>query len=682
MPSERILNLKIRYSKSSGTGNIGKDFLEPCLAECVTYRRGTGYFNSSALRSYVGALDHIINDKVKIEIICSPIIQSRSLIDQLSRLATDEQRKKELQKVVDDIALIAIGYKMNQERNDYRAKLLTYLIANNQLELRFAVPKKEEEMLIIPAELEDSPTASNLYHVKYGYFKFSDATVAFEGSSNETDSGLHHNFDAIQVFRSWKGEGDQERIDAVVAEVDADWEGHNPYFNFLRLSDDAIEIIKQHSSPSRPIRPSVKPTPVISPEIEPLDEEIANDLWPHQRAGLAKFLKKGSGILEMATGTGKTRTALAIISALFRRGQIESVIVAANGTDLLNQWVKEFDKWFGRDKYLDEIGLKLFKHYENFHERSTFLNVPKNSICVARRDHENLNYLLRDDGGVNLDRCLVIHDEVHKFGSELSRLNLGGTHQKVKFRLGLSATPERNFDDDGDAFTKTEIGEVIFDYPLETAIRDGVLCEFEYIAVNVPYAKEDGERKRAIHAQAEMDARNGNPWPKDQLAIKLAMVRKEAFHKPEEFERLLSRKPDCLKNSIVFVATTEQGFELGRIVGQHTTSYKTYFGGDDAMYVEELSQRRIDTLIACERLNEGVDIRSLEGIVLVSSDRGKLDTIQRIGRCIRKDPSNPNKKAFVIDFLVQTKEGDFDQADQERKDWLTSLSEIKQGGAV
>ena len=64
-------------------------------------------------------------------------------------------------------------------------------------------------------------------------------------------------------------------------------------------------------------------------------------------------------------------------------------------------------------------------------------------------------------------------------------------------------------------------------------------------------------------------------------------------------------------------------------------------------------------------------------IFLFASDRSKLVTTQRIGRALRLDKKNPNKKATVIDFILDDFTENDNNADQERKEWLTKLSETR-----
>ena len=87
----------------------------------------------------------------------------------------------------------------------------------------------------------------------------------------------------------------------------------------------------------------------------------------------------------------------------------------------------------------------------------------------------------------------------------------------------------------------------------------------------------------------------------------------------------------------------------------------------------------LETLITCHMISEGIDIRSVKNIILFSSDRQRLETVQRIGRALRKDPTDPEKRAHVYDF-VNLEPIEPDQhlpADWERYNWLSKLTETR-----
>jgi hypothetical protein len=85
MVSSKLLLLKDRYQ--NGKDDIGKDLIEPCLSECTHYRRGTGFFSSSALKAYASAMSHVIGNKVKIDILGTIPILFRLAIARTQRSA-------------------------------------------------------------------------------------------------------------------------------------------------------------------------------------------------------------------------------------------------------------------------------------------------------------------------------------------------------------------------------------------------------------------------------------------------------------------------------------------------------------------------------------------------------------------------------------------------------------------
>lgn len=677
---------QLKDSYQSGRDNIGSELIAPCLQECLLYRRGTGFFSSSALKVWAGALDNVVKNETKIEIICSPKIDF-ALQRQLQTFLDPNKNRRAIQRQADEMVLIAIGHKLNPDRRDYREKLLAYLIANKQLEIRFAVPARYSS----PGELleklgEPATNDKNMYHVKTGYFKFKTGeVVGFDGSFNESDSGLTHNIERAQVFKSWVAE-DKRRLESILFDIDTDWEMKNEYLDVFLLGDDTFRQICQQAPAARPVKnpPLETSRPIRFPEsretlnggqktgvAEAKPDYAELNLWPHQRKAAEIFLEKKAGILEMATGSGKTRTAIEIVRTLFHKKLIETVILVTYGTDLLNQWAKEIKNLMNNDPLLDQL-LRVFLMYDANNDLMRFITSPTNSVLIVSREERRLNRLFLSNS-VNWSKTLVIHDEVHGLGAPTMINALEGTHQTIKYKLGLSATPDREYDDIGRAFICRTVGEVIFQYPLESAIRDGILCEFDYHQVSVRLTENDRQRRRAVYAAKQRAAQEGQPWPEHREYIELSKIVKKAELKPDALREFLKTNTALLKSSIIFVQDREQGDEICKVIADFTDKYRTYYSGTDDEFLELLSKGEINCLVACERLNEGIDIRSLRNVFLISSDRARLSTIQRIGRCLRKDPSQPNKRASVIDFSA--KDGDdLTDADKNRVDWLSTIA--------
>jgi len=115
----------------------------------------------------------------------------------------------------------------------------------------------------------------------------------------------------------------------------------------------------------------------------------------------------------------------------------------------------------------------------------------------------------------------------------------------------------------------------------------------------------------------------------------------------------------------------ERGREISQIL-DGKVKYSEFFDGDVSERLVEFAQGKLDCLITCHRLSQGIDIQGLKNIFLIASDRSKLETIQRIGRCLRKNPKEPDKIARVVDFIDNGYDGDMN-----REEWLKNLSKIQ-----
>lgn len=150
-----------------------------------------------------------------------------------------------------------------------------------------------------------------------------------------------------------------------------------------------------------------------------------------------------------------------------------------------------------------------------------------------------------------------------------------------------------------------------------------------------------------------------------------------ALNKIEEFEAFIKQNTELLKKCIIFVQEKSYGELLQEVLIKYTDKYHTYYADDDKSKLDDFANGNIDCLLTCKKISEGIDISSVTNIFLFASDRSKLVTTQRIGRALRLDKNNPNKKAKVIDFILDDGTENDNNADQERKEWLTELSKAR-----
>lgn len=653
VPPEGLPEIHSHYR--SGSSDLGTEFFGPCLRHCVRYSRAAAYFSTEALASWMGALPRLLSSSsTGIRLLISPVLSEPDLKALREAVESGESRERLRQKMADEILGEVLHELEPTEAPDIRRKVFAWLVANDRLTLRFALPNNLDRRAI--------------FHEKIGLFEFRNgASVAFTGSANETAGGHHRNYESIDVFRSWMA-SDTNRVAIKAAQFEDAWNGKALG---LAVADPSAEMLSR----IRTYAPNSNPFHTAGPGSDEEEPDISGR-WRHQDQAIATFLEERRGVLEMATGTGKTRTALRIYSELVRGEKIDGLIVATSGTDLLKQWTKELTSW------IKDPQVSIYRHFDRYHDLGRFAAHPKNSVLVISR--QQLSGVMAGLDSAERARIMVVHDEVHGFGSPQMRRDLAGQHESFPYVLGLSATPERSYDEEGNQFIEEEIGDIIFRFGLKEAVRRGILCEFDYEPLYYELTDNDRQRLQAVYALEGARAKEGRPMPKEEVWRRLADVYKTAENKVDAFEAYLNRDATVLSRAIIFVHTTDYGERLLDIVHARTSRYSTYYSDDHRDRLEAFSHGDLDCLITCHRISEGIDVRGIETVVLFASDRAKLGTIQRMGRCLRTDPTNPKKRALVVDFIradtldeEESEETERISADEERRRWLLELSETR-----
>ena len=486
-----------------------------------------------------------------------------------------------------------------------------------------------------------------------------DDYVSFSGSFNESRSAFERNYECLHVYPSWEmplWAAEERRHFEDVWSLDTDTPGVRTFDFPEAARRDLIEVLESASSRGG--------TPGVPAK--------RRELWRHQAEAIESFLERQRGIIAMATGTGKTRVALEIIERLVDSGSVSTVVVSTSGTDLHDQWVYELC----RLAVAQTPPLRVCCQFGGSHEREFFFLQPDRAILVEARNtvHEALGRL----GEGVLSRTLLIYDEVHGLGSAGCIENLEGLSERIPYRLGLSATPYREYDDAGNEFVARHVGPVIYPYELEDAIRDGILCEFDYTAIEYEPSQEDRERAQNVFKWAAARKAQGEPVAKRDIWMRLAAVHKCSPAKIPHFEEYLEKNPGALKRSVLFVGEKAYADRVTPIVHGHTHKYCSYFAEDDRLNLVRFTEGHIDCLITCHRVAQGIDIRDLRTVMLLASDRARLETIQRVGRCLRTDPTDPDKRALVVDFVrAQDPNVDKPNADQERAAWMSEVAQSR-----
>nr|AIF04274.1 DNA or RNA superfamily II helicase [uncultured marine group II/III euryarchaeote KM3_173_A11] len=646
---------KRRYKSRGNPQALLNDFFRPALNKSMVYLRGTGFFSSSMFHAIGEPLGDFIERGGSMKII--------------TNVQFSEQDRFAVEQGEENWGSIAEGKLMEIIESDFRppmksgALLLTKLLEMGRLEIKIGVK------------------SDGIYHEKIGLFFDNlidiDANMqdilehnhlAFFGSVNEGVAAWERSHENIKVYPSWV-EGRADDAADTLEDFIENWRGETDGLGMFDFPEAARLGLIQ----------SMRETDVIPDGRGDQPDGLGGDpKWVHQDEAVELFLAPidedatgppmpadGAGILYMATGTGKTWTAFKVANRLIREGKIKKMVIETYGTDLLDQWYGEvLDKCphFRRVK----------RHYNRKHESGEYLELASPKCLLISR--EAFSTFVEQASDEELQETLLIIDECHNMRGAGHRKAMEGKYSRFRYRLGLSATPLSEYDAEANEFLTTEIGPIFYEFGLIDAIQKGILCPFDYIPIDYTPSDDDVAQIASLIRYYAAKIAIGEAT-EEQKWQAISRVYKKSEEKIQPFLDRASGNPSILSRSMIFVLDTAFGSKIQtRILAPLSYRWHTYYSSDDKINLTRFAQGELECLITCKKLSEGIDVKDCSTIILLSSDRAKLTTIQRIGRALRTDPNNPEKVAMVVDFI-----GEGVNADMERQDWLTELSAIRPG---
>lgn len=642
--SLRTLPLKTRYR--SGEDELVEDFYVPCLDAATAYDRAVGYFNSSALALAARGLTRFIERGGCMRLVASPELSAADVEAMLEGYGRRQQ-----------ILESALLRQLTDERLPDAAKdqiaCLSWLIAHGRLDVRIAVLAQD--------------VALGLYHEKLGIFRDSeDNVVAFEGSANESAGGLRRNFESVLAFRSWAdGEGNIAR--QLTADFDRLWNRQTPALDVFDLPDAAKEHLLREYAPERAERllraaatGRTAPSPPKSFELRAYQRDAMRE-W---------FSAQSQGIFAMATGTGKTYTALACFArmhqALADQDASLPLVIVCPYQHLVQQWAASARE-FGIDPVLAYVSRE---HWKPRLERELLelQAQSRSAVVVIVTNATFASPTFQEILGRFPTTSMLIADEMHNLGAPRLREALP---EHFRFRLGLSATPERHHDSVGTAALERYFGGTVYELDIGRAIELGALCPYRYA---VEIVELTGDELEIYHELTDKigqlmashgDAAEDPDSPLMHLLIKRARLLATARGKLPVLERRL-RDLGHIDHALVYcgdgrVEEQDTGEELrqveaavkllGRDLGLRVRSYtaETPVGERDDLRAE-FADGHLDALVAIRCLDEGVDIPSTRTAFILASSTNPRQFIQRRGRVLRRAANKT--EAEIIDFVV------------------------------
>lgn len=645
----RAVSLEDRYKTYEGPSPVTEFFI-PCLKNSVKYDRAVGYFTSSGVEELEDGLKVFEENLGRIRLITSTRLEFEDLEDIRNGYSLREKTQANFHKNLEEI----------QQTSPQSLGYIGMLIKNNILDIKIAVFKNNQD---------------TLYHEKIGFFSdHQGQQIYFIGSNNETHGGHVINGESFEVLSSWN---ESRRVKSACDEFEKLWNGQVETLEVLKISQVSRELLERHaiSYPNPPEKNNVMEPRriVISDEKEIiLNGELINEtfeLRPYQQDAINSWINKGGrGVLKMATGTGKTVTAIGAIRQLLdSQPKIEPllILITCPYENLITQWDESFNTtqfkrvlcYVSRDIWFDEA-----------RECLNNLKLQGNGVVIFVTTHATFSRKdLRELISTWKGKLLVISDEVHHMGA-LSRREI--LPENKTFTMGLSATPERHSDPIGTSAIFEYFGPVVYELPLEKAIQMGFLSPYEYLPIEVHLNDEEFDVYKQLTARiAQLASQTEGEFNDDgnPELYKAIRARNAALGNCES--KLGAFKEQVLKRKDLFcqlvycsegasdLQDLKQLDEVMKILGRELgLSAQRYISGvskaNRQKILSDLQTQNLTFIVSMKCLDEGVDIPDARVAYILASSTDPRQWVQRRGRILRLPRDGQPKLATILDFVT------------------------------
>lgn len=684
-------SIKIKHSYTSEKDNLLEDFYIPVLKEAIKYKRITGYFSSSSFLTAATGLTQFIKNNGHMQFILNIVLSDKDY-DQI------EKGTQNPEDIIKETLMHDLDTLEDECRHD-PVKVLGWLIAYGYLEVKIGFIKKKR-------------TDNEILHQKIGILTDRENnTISFSGSNNESAYGWVYNSEKFKVFFSWEvnnevfisqdiedfeelwanrsmktevipfPEAVEQRVISIAQRepIDIDELLQNIAKTQKKIVDrtnESVKFPKDHYHNKQCEVTNVGPKN-RDPRIFERGEDYSTiQLRNYQHEAIdAWFQNECQGIFEMATGTGKTYTALAALKQLLERERKLVTIISVPFLHLANQWEQSLHKMginipiihvsSANSKWKDELKTKILDNW---------LGKERQFIILTTHDSLSSSSFIELMHDVK-SPILLIGDEVHGLGA-ITRLE--ALLPLYTYRLGLSATPERYFDELGTQDLMQFFGKVVYTFDLNKAINETnpdtgetYLTPYEYHPIFVELTQDDMEAYSILSGQIAILCNKTNKSKSERLALEQKLrerqdILKNTCTKYPAFKELISElvKDNGIKQTLVYcspqqIKEVQQLLRDQRGIIQHrftskedaTRRQEKYCGLTEREHLlDKFAKGDYDVLVAIKCLDEGVDVPATRNAILMCSSGNPKEYIQRRGRVLRRAPGK--KKAIIYDVTA------------------------------
>lgn len=715
-----------RYKSCTEWEPIG--FFSDCLCNTTHFDLMLGFFSSSAISVLANGFAVFLYNGGRMRLIVNDILTAedkKAIVDGTGDVEIPYFDVSNIQKIKETLS----------ERDNHFFNCLAWLIRHNRLDIKIIAPKN----------------GIGISHTKSGIFSDGINDVGFDGSCNFSRTALVDNIESLTVSCDWDGDVDvakikyikddfekvfQERDDTVVYlsadKIKTHITENYPDKSMSELLESEYNILRNQYSQNvskRIAKALDNARERLEVIIDKLKEgkykvDVLKSHEPHfpYPSGPRDYQvqafenwkdNKQKGLFAMATGTGKTITSLNCLLEIYKKLGYYKALILVPTITLVEQWEKECEKFnFGNViKVCSKFGgwqtsLANIRMLElsDPNNKLSYVIISTYASFIRPANFLELNQFPKA-------KLLLIADEAHNMGGGLVAKRLNDI--KYLRRIGLSATPERQFDEEGNLRLMSFFGcdkEYTFEYSMAEAIRNKALCKYYYYPHLVELTQDEMNQYIELSKKIAIII---NRTDKDSREIlkRLLLKRKQIIHKAEnkkkEFEAILKdhlNKTGSLKYTLVYVPEgnqlddqtadifdTIEGInddeDTLHLIDEYTRIVRdidshivvrqfTSESTDRDSMLSDFANGNIDVLTSMKCLDEGVDVPRSELAIFCASTGNRRQFIQRRGRVLR---THKDKRYAVIHDLVVIPETNFDPEcyDLEKRLVLTEVNRVR-----
>jgi len=642
-----LADIHIKNEYRSLLDNVVTDFYIPVLQESILYQRAVGFFSSSALIAISKGVEGLVANGGKIQIIASPRL-SQEDIDEISK-------GYEVRKIIERALLRGVVDPSSIEESE-RLSYIASLIAKGVLDVKIAFLTSKNEIA--------------MYHEKMGIMSDREGNaVAFSGSMNESENAFSSNYESFDVFCSWTN--DRERVFQKQMAFQAIWDDYEPGIETMAFPEAVRDRVYSFNSSLSTKHSAVSDS---AQDEQPLDAMYLPPdfkIRPYQETAIQNWKTNGyRGIYDMATGTGKTLTALASIEQLFKDNKRRlGIIIVCPYQHLVEQWVEDIVR-FGIKPIVGYSSSPQKNWKKNLEQAIRSFNLRVSDFfCFITTNASFVTQSVQEQVQLLSDDVVYVVDEAHNMGAENYRKCLP---ENICYRLGLSATIDRHNDEIGTAALSGYFGEKCIIYSLKDAIDSQMLTRYYYYPVLTYLDQDELSEYLMITSQLAKAIRKKNgkvvlTEHAKQLLIKRARIIAGAKGKLPELQKQIAPFVDDKYILVYCGATTVRDEDdsdfgrrqidlvaemLGNTLGMRVGRFTSQESAQERAQIRAAfaDGETLQALVAIKCLDEGVNIPSIKTAFILASSTNPKEYIQRRGRVLRKFPGK--EYAAIYDFIT------------------------------